>query len=132
MNNSKIMSLFKTTLFALGCALSLTLLTAPSLKADTTAPALKALPLSHTIEKAAHPAENTPPFSLKLKNDSKAALKVSGKILLSVHSHNADKARAVPEHVIEAGQSMTIDGLAALDIVTVSAEGFAPLKVEIK
>jgi hypothetical protein len=47
-------------------------------------------------------------------------------------SHNRDKARHVPAHVIEAGKTWTVDGLAALDKVTVAAPGFAPLELEVK
>ena len=127
-------SLSKTALLTLGCALSLVLFSAPALQATEATPpavAAKTLPLASTIEKAAHPAENAPPYVLHLKNTSHDSIKVSGKVLLSVQSHNVDKARPVPAHVIEAGQSMTISDLAALDIVVVSAEGYAPLKVEI-
>ena len=135
MNNSKIASLSKTALLTLGCALSLALFSAPALKADSATPpaaAAKKLPLTATFEKAAHPAENTPPFILKLKNDSSASIKVSGKVLLSVVAHNADKARPVPAHVIEAGQTMTIGDLAALDKVILTADGFSPLELEVK
>ena len=122
-------SLFKSALLTLGCALSLALFSVPALKAADTA---KKLPLTATIEKAAHPAENTPPFILTLKNDSKASIKVSAKVLLSVVAHNVDKARIVPAQVIDAGKAITIADLAALDKVIVSAEGYAPLEIEIK
>ena len=126
----------KTALLILGSAFSLALFSTPALRAaDPATPpaaAAKKLPLTAMIEKAAHPAENAPPFILKLKNDSSASIKVSGKVLLSVHAHNMDKARLVPAHVVEAGQTMTITDLAALDKVIVSADGFAPLEIEIK
>lgn len=129
-------SLSKTALLTLGCALSLVLFSAPALWAAdaTTAPAAaaKTLPLTATIEKAAHPAENAPPYVLHLKNTSHDSVKVSGKVLLSVVSHNVDKARPVPAQVIEAGKSLTIADLAALDKVIISAEGYAPLEIEIK
>ena len=127
-------SLSKTALLTLGCALSLVLFSAPALRAadPATAAAAKKLPLTATIEKAAHPAENTPPFILTLKNDSKATITVSAKVLLSVVAHNVDKARIVPAHAIEAGKTMKIADLAALDKVVVSSEGYAPLEIKVK
>jgi RecB family endonuclease NucS len=98
---------------------------APTLQA-----ADKALPLTPTITKVA--SAEKPPFVLKLKNDSKETLKVSAQVLLSVAAHNADKARNIPAEVVEPGQTMTIADLAALDVVTVTADGYAPLKVEVK
>ena len=98
---------------------------APTLQA-----ADKALPLTPTITKVA--SAEKPPFVLTLKNDSKDTLKVSAKVLLSVAAHNADKARNVPAEAVAPGKAMTISGLAALDVVVVSADGYAPLKVEVK
>ncbi len=90
----------------------------------------KAPPLTPTIEKVA--STEKPPFVLKLKNDSKDALKVSAKVLLSVTAHNGDKARTVPAAVVAPGQVLTIADLAALDVVIVTADGYAPLKIDVK
>lgn len=90
----------------------------------------QALPLTPTITKVA--STEKPPFVLTLKNDSKDTLKVSAKVLLSVAAHNADKARHVPAEAVAPGGTMTIADLAALDVVVVSADGYAPLKVEVK
>ena len=107
--------------------IALAFVAAPTLQASDKAPAL---PMTATFTKAA--SAEKPPFVLNLKNDSKAALKVSAKVLLSVVAHNADKARMVPAEVVAPGHTMTISGLAALDKVTVMADGFAPLELEVK
>ena len=44
----------------------------------------------------------------------------------------ADKARMVPAEVVAPGATMKIADLAALDKVTVMADGFAPLELEVK
>ena len=90
----------------------------------------KAPPLTPAISKVV--STEKPPFVLTLKNDSKDALKVSAKVLLSVAAHNADKARNVPAETVAPGKTMTISDLAALDVVVVSTEGYAPLKIEVK
>jgi hypothetical protein len=87
------------------------------------------LPVTTTFEKAKD--GTVPPYVLHLRNISKAPLKVSAKVLLSVVHHNADKARNIPTHVIAPGQVWTIAELAALDKVILTAEGFAPLEVEV-
>ena len=114
----------RSALLALACAFGLALVSVPALQA-----ADKALPLTATFEKVAS-TEGTP-FVLHLKNDSKATLKVSAKILLSVVHHAMDKARVLPEHTLEAGQSWTIADLSADDKVIVSAAGFAPLEIKV-
>ena len=135
MNKTNIGSVRKSALLTLGFALSLVLLPLASLNAapteamkpmtDKAAP----LPLSHVISKV---AGEKGPHELKLTNTSKAALKVNVKILLSVYSHASDKAKVLPEQTIEAGKSTTVSQLAALDKVVVTAEGFAPLELEVK
>ncbi|HVT74205.1 MAG TPA: hypothetical protein VHD61_13800 [Lacunisphaera sp.] len=90
----------------------------------------KALPVTPTIENTK--AKDHPPFVLKLKNNSAAPLKLSAKVLLSVVAHNADKARMVPAQNVAAGATMTIPDLAAMDKVTVKADGYAPLEVVVK
>ena len=125
----------RTALIVLGCACSLVIVPISALKATDTAaaqpPADKApsLPLTATFEKVTS-GENGP-YLLKLKNDSKDAIKASAKVLLSVAFHADSKARNVPEHVIDAGQVWTIPGLAAADRVTITAEGFAPLDLTV-
>ncbi|HVZ63996.1 MAG TPA: hypothetical protein VG936_05355 [Lacunisphaera sp.] len=89
-----------------------------------------ALPVTPKIEKTK--ATDHPPFVLTLKNDSKATLKLSAKVLLSVVAHNADKARAVPAQDVAAGATMKIADLAAMDKVIVTADGYAPLEIEVK
>ena len=118
-------SLRKSALIALGFALSLVLIPIAALNA---APAevtpAKSLPLAHAFSKT---AGEKGPHELKLTNTSKASLKVSVKILLSVYSHASDKARVLPAQTIEAGKDWTISQLAALDKVIITAEGYAPL-----
>jgi len=121
------------TLLTLGCAFALTLLAAPVAHAAGTATLqplsdkAPALPLTATFEKT----DAVPPYVLKLKNDSKAAIKVSGKVLLSVVHHAMDKARPIPAHVIEPGQVWSIGELAALDKVILSSEGHADLELAV-
>ncbi len=114
----------RSALLAVACTFALALVSAPALQA-----ADKALTLTPTFEKVAS-TEGTP-FVLHLKNDSKDTLKLSGKVLLSVVNHSADKARVLPEHTLEAGQSWTIPNLSGDDRVLVSAAGFAPLEVKV-
>ena len=124
---------FRTTLIALGCALGLALVQIPALAAtEAAAPQPQAvtapsLPLTGTFEKVA--TGDTGPYILKLKNDSTAALTVSGKVLLSVAFHSDTKARILPEHTIESGQVWTITGLAAADKVIITAKDFAALEL---
>jgi len=115
-------------LLALACAVSLTLASAPTLTAadavtlQPLADKAPALPLTGTFEKGSN-AEGAP-FILKLKNNSKATLKVSAKILLAVVHHAMDKARDLPEHAIEPGAVWIITDIAADDRVILSAPGY--------
>jgi hypothetical protein len=135
MNNSNpVRSLNRSRMvLALACAIGLTLASVPAMiAADTSAKQpladkAPALPLTATFEKVAS-TEGTP-FVLKLKNDSKDTLKLSGKVLLSVVHHAMDKARVLPDQVLEGGQVWTIKDLSAQDKVLVTAAGFAPLEV---
>jgi len=121
----------RTALLAAGCALAL--LALPAARADATLQPLAdhpaALPLSHSIEKVA--SKEAPPYVLKLKNTSAKAVTVTAKVLLSVAYHANDKARHVPAHTIEAGQSWSIGELAALDKVILTADGYAELTIEV-
>jgi hypothetical protein len=87
-------------------------------------------PLTVTFEKTA--TEDGPPYTLTLKNTSKAPLKARATVLLSVVAHNMDKAREVPEHEIGPDQTWTISELAAQDRVTVHVAGYAPLELVVK
>lgn len=98
----------------------------PTAQAADKAPAL---PLKASFEKVAS-ADGTP-FVLRLKNESKESLKVSGKVLLSVVHHAMDKARAIPEETVAAGGTMTIKGLSAEDRVMLTAAGHETLEVRV-
>jgi hypothetical protein len=116
------------------CALAAALVSLPAFAAEHSAKAsdhaAAKLPVSATFSKVK--AEDAPPFVLTLKNESKDALEVTVTVLLSVMSHNRDKARHVPPHVIAAGKTWTVGELAALDKVIVEAKGYAPLELEVK
>ena len=136
MNNSNSLALRSPALLALAGALLISFVPLPALQA-TDAPTTHALadkapslPLTAKFEKIE--TQEGPPYVLKLTNTSKQSVKVSATIYLSVMSHNRDKARQVPAHVIEPGQTWIIDELAALDKVTVNADGFAPLELVVK
>lgn len=88
-----------------------------------------ALPLTPTFEKV-ESAEGTP-FVLKVKNDSKESLTLSGKVLLSVVHHAMDKARNLPEEPLPAGQVRTIQNLSPDDKVILTAPGFAPIEIKV-
>lgn len=127
--------MFRATLSALGCALSLLLIQAPVLRAADTA-ALSplddkapALPLSPAFEKVAN-GENGP-YVLKLTNISKDSIKAAAQILASVTFHATAKERNIPEQVIDPGQVWTITELAATDKIVISAKGFAPLELTV-
>lgn len=119
------------------CALSVAALQIPALNAaelitarplaDQTAPNL---PVEATFSKVK--SEDMPPYVLTLKNTSSRALEVNVTVLLSVMSHNRDKARRVPAQIIEPGKTWKVEGLAAADKVTVAAKGFAPLELVVK
>lgn len=87
------------------------------------------LPLTATFEKVT--GSEGAPFVLKLKNNSKETLKVSGKVLLAVVHHAMDKARVLPEQAVEAGHVMTIKDLSAEDKIVLTAPGFAPLELSV-
>lgn len=116
----------RSVLFSMICALGLLLLPAVSLHAADKAPAL---PVSHKFEKV-ESHEGTP-FVLHVKNDSHETLKIEGKVLLAVVNHAMDKARALPEHTLKAGESMTVTGLAGDDKVVLSAHGYETLEIKV-
>ena len=122
----------RTALLILGCALSLVLLPIQALRAADAAPATAkaALPLSHSLTKVTGGEKG--PFVLTLKNDSKAAVTVTAKVLLAVAYHAESKARNLPAQKIDAGHDWKIADLAAEDKVILTAEGFAPLTIVVK
>lgn len=132
-NSHSVRSLSRSrALLALACAFGLTLVSVPAvIAADAPAKPLAdkapALPLTATFEKVA--STEGMPFVLKLKNNSKDTLKLSGKVLLSVVHHAMDKARVLPEHTLAGGEVWTIKDLSAEDKVLVSAHDFAPLEL---
>jgi hypothetical protein len=71
------------------------------------------------------------PYVLTLKNTSKSALTVKGKVLLSISFHAESKARQIPEHIIEADTVWTISELAAGDKVVLTAKDYAPLELTV-
>ena len=121
-------------LLALACLAGLPFLSVSALAIDdTSAPQPRAdapaLPLSHSFEKV-ESAQGTP-FVLKVKNDSKVTLQLSGHVLLSVVNHAMDKARKLPDHSLEAGKTWTITELTADDKVVLNAAGYAPLEIRV-
>jgi len=96
--------------------------------ADNKAPAL---PVTTSFAKGDKAGPNGGVFVLTVKNTSAQSLKISATIVVSVASHNRPHTREVPAQVIEPGQTVTIDDLVALDKVTLNAEGFAPLELEV-
>ena len=71
------------------------------------------------------------PNVLTLTNTSKDALSITVVVVESVRSHYKPTTRKTT-HALESGKSVEIDTLAAHDEVTVSAEGFAPLKLTVQ
>jgi hypothetical protein len=128
-------SLSRNALIALGCALSLVIIPVSALNAAPTADlqpmtdAKADLPLTHSFAKVA--GENGP-FVLKLTNTSKASVKVTVQILLSVYSHATSKAKNLPEQTIDAGKDCTIPQLVALDKVIIKADGYSPLELTVQ
>lgn len=127
-------SLMTSATALLAFALLLTLAPSPTLKADPVAapaPAVKlpALPVTSKFDKVKDADKG--PYALHVKNTSKAALKLSAKVLLAVAMHADSKARLVPAQVIEPGKSLTIPGLVAQDKVIITADAFAPLELTV-
>jgi hypothetical protein len=125
-------SLFRGIL-ACACVVAFPLLSVSAAAADDSPPQSRAdapaLPVSHSFEKVE--SANGTPFVLKVKNDSKVTLKLSGRVLLSVVNHAMDKARKLPEHSLEAGKTWEITELTADDKVVLSATGYAPLEIRV-
>ncbi len=122
---------FRKLALVLGWVLSLTpfavLAEADLLPLQSRADQPAGLPLAATFTKT---DGDKGPYVLTLKNISAAALKVNVAVVESVKSHNRPGKRKL-DLAIEAGQSATVEALAAHDQVTVSAEGFAPLELTV-
>lgn len=116
----------RPALFALGCALAVV---APIIRTEAAQAVLaKALPVAVHFAKDDGPRG---PMVAHLTNSAAVELKVHVKVEQSVVSHNRPK---TVEHdfTIAAGQSVTVTELALHDKVTVSAEGYESLTVEVK
>jgi hypothetical protein len=125
---------FAAALAAIAAACALALVQGPAARAagsstlaslDDKAPSL---PIATSFAKA---DGEDGPYVLSVKNTSGSSISVSAKVLLSVYFHADSKARNIPAHEVDAGQTWTIPGLAANDKVTLSSEGFAPLELTV-
>ena len=116
----------RSNLFTVACALGLMLLPIASLHAADKAPAL---PVTSSFEKLAHPERA--PLVMKVTNNSKESLAISGKVLLAVVHHAMDKARVLPESTLKAGETMTVTELSPEDKVILSAHGFETLTLDV-
>jgi hypothetical protein len=125
---------FAAALAAIAVASALALVQVPAARAagsstltslDDKAPSL---PVTTSFAKA---DGEDGPYVLSVKNTSGSSISVSAKVLLSVYFHADSKAKNIPAHAIDAGQTWTIPGLAASDKVTLSADGFAPLELTV-
>jgi hypothetical protein len=125
---------FGTVLAAIAVASALALAHAPAARAASSSALTslddKAPSLPVTTSFAKSEGEDGP-YVLSVKNTSGSSINVSAKILLSVYFHADSKAKNIPAHAIDAGQTWTIPGLAANDKVTLSADGFAPLELAV-
>jgi hypothetical protein len=125
---------FAAALAAIAFASALALVQGPAARAagSSTLTSLDdkaaSLPVSTSFAKA---DGEDGPYVLSVKNTSGSSISVSAKILLSVYFHADSKAKNIPAHAIDAGQTWTIPGLAASDKVTLSADGFAPLELTV-
>jgi hypothetical protein len=121
-----------TAMATLGFALALVQAPAAHATGSATMTALDdkapSLPVATTFAKS---EGEDGPYVLSVKNTSNSSIKVSAKVLLSVYFHADSKAKNIPEHSIDAGQTWTIPGLAANDKVTLMGTGFAPLELTV-
>ncbi len=127
---------FLSSLSALA-VIALALVTAPALSAanpaglqplaDKQAPAL---PVAVSFEKGPQP-EKGGPYILKVKNTSASSLTVHAVIRWSVISHGSAKTIELPPHPLAAGETWAIDELAVEDRITLDAEGFATLELQV-
>jgi hypothetical protein len=125
----------RTALIGLGCVLSIAVGQMSIAKAADPARFIAlsdeapSLPVSATFEKVAD--ADAGPYVLKLKNLSTDAIELSAKVLESVVSHGTAKERDIPAHTVNPGEIWSIPDLAAIDKVTVTAKGFAPLELTV-
>jgi hypothetical protein len=121
----KLASLLSPRAFAVAAAcVGLFLALAPSVRAD----ASPAAPLKPTCMKA---EGDKGPYTLALQNTGEKDLSASASVQKSVASHGDRKTRDVGPMTVKAGDTWTIDSLAAGDKVTVTVAGYAPLVVSI-
>jgi len=122
-----------TTLIIAGALLGLTLAFAPALRSAPDDAGAKAADKAHALPLTATFAKDKnaegPPYTLTLKNISEHSVKVKAKILLAVAFHADNKAKNLPEQVVEGGKDWSIPGLAAQDKVILTADGYAPLEL---
>lgn len=115
------------------CSAIALLLTTSATYADAAKPqplaekSAKKLPLTGTFARGT-PGENGGPYALTLKNTSQEKLTVNATIVWSVTSHNRANTIKLPVREMAAGESWTIDDLAAEDRVILEAEGFEKLE----
>ncbi len=125
-------AVLKGALGALGLALAFGMASVPALRADSTVvrpldDKVAALPVTYTFDKSADPEAG--PYILSLKNTATSPVTVSVKVLLSVYFHADSKARILPDHTIDPGQTWTVPGLAANDKVSVSSKEYTTLEL---
>jgi len=127
-------ALVKSTMIAVGGLLGLAVL-APTTRAAESAAALRpladslpALPLTGDFAKA---DGDNGPYGLTLKNTSGNPVKASGTVRMNVTPDASTKARQIAGHVIERAETWTIYGLSTGDIITIEADGFAPLTLTV-
>lgn len=85
------------------------------------------LPLSGTFARGT-PGQNGGPYVLTLTNTSNQKLVVSGTIVWSVTSHNRANTIKLPARELGAGESWSIDDLAAEDRVILEADGYEKIE----
>lgn len=95
--------------------------------ADQAAP----MPVTATFAKNAS-AKTDGPYVLTLKNTSETPITVSVRVDQDVTVHNRPKNRTVGPQEIAPGKEWRIDDLAALDKVTVSADGYESLTLTVR
>lgn len=89
------------------------------------------VPVKVTFEKNAS-AKTEGPYVMTLTNTADHTIKVGVRVDQDVTVHNRPKARHLGPEEIAPGKDWKVDDLAALDKVTVTAEGFAPLQIVVQ
>jgi hypothetical protein len=124
-------TLCRAAVIASGCFFSVGTVLVPATRAGESGSELRrlddslpALPLTADFEK--EDGDNGP-YGLTLKNTSGNPIKASGVVVLSVDN----KAREIPEHLIERAETWTLYALSSGDKVTIQAGGFAPLALTV-